>query len=55
MNAAKSKQNTQEVEISPDAWARFERAVDVVAKSPPQHKSKSKKSSTKTKNKNEKT
>jgi hypothetical protein len=25
----------------PDAWARFERAVDVVAKSPPQHRTKS--------------
>jgi hypothetical protein len=24
-----------------DAWSRFERAVDVVAKSPPQHKTKS--------------
>lgn len=23
-----------------DAWSRFERAVDVVAKSPPQHRSK---------------
>jgi hypothetical protein len=25
-----------------DIWARFERAVDVVAKSPPQHKTKGK-------------
>ena len=25
-----------EIELAPDAWARFERAVDVVAKSPPQ-------------------
>jgi hypothetical protein len=25
----------------PDAWQRFERAVDVVAKSPPQHRTKS--------------
>jgi hypothetical protein len=25
-------------EFYPDAWARFERAVDVVAKSPPQHR-----------------
>jgi hypothetical protein len=31
---AKSKS----VEIEPDAWSRFERAVDVVAKSPPQHR-----------------
>lgn len=28
-------------EVRQDAWARFERAVDVVAKSPPQHRSKS--------------
>jgi hypothetical protein len=28
------------IEVHPDAWARFERAVDVVAKSPPQHKTK---------------
>lgn len=26
-----------EVELVPDAWERFERAVDKVAKSPPQH------------------
>jgi hypothetical protein len=42
MNATKPKQNPQEVEISPDAWSRFEHAVDVVAKSPPQHRTKSK-------------
>jgi hypothetical protein len=24
--------------LGPDAWDRFERAVDVVAKSPPQHR-----------------
>lgn len=29
-----------EPELAPDAWERFERAVDVVAKSPPQHKTK---------------
>jgi hypothetical protein len=29
-------------EFHPDAWARFERAVDVVAKSPPQHRTKAK-------------
>jgi hypothetical protein len=28
----------QTVELEPDAWKRFERAVDVVAKSPPQHR-----------------
>jgi hypothetical protein len=27
-----------ESEIHSDAWSRFERAVDVVAKSPPQHR-----------------
>jgi hypothetical protein len=26
--------------VHPDAWERFERAVDVVAKSPPQHRKK---------------
>jgi hypothetical protein len=31
-----------EVELEPDAWERFERAVKVVAKSPPQHRVKSK-------------
>jgi hypothetical protein len=40
MNASKPK---HEIELLPDAWARFERAVDVVAKSPPQHRSKAKK------------
>lgn len=32
-----SKQN-QELELHPDAMERFERAVRVVAKSPPQHR-----------------
>ena len=27
-----------QIELQPDAWQRFERAVDVVAKSPPQHR-----------------
>jgi hypothetical protein len=31
-----------DVEFAPDAWQRFERAVDVVAKSPPQHRTKPK-------------
>jgi hypothetical protein len=30
----------KDVEIEPDAWQRFERAVSVVAKSPPQPKKK---------------
>jgi hypothetical protein len=33
----------KEIEFEPDAWARFERAVDVVAKSSPQHRVKPKK------------
>jgi hypothetical protein len=40
---AKSDQKKQKVELEPDAWARFERAVDVVAKSPPQHRLKKQK------------
>jgi hypothetical protein len=34
-----TKKPTQ-IDLEPDAWQRFERAVDVVAKSPPQHRSK---------------
>ena len=31
--------NSKEIEFHPDAWGqRFERVVDVVAKSPPQHR-----------------
>jgi len=37
---AKSDPKNKNVELEPDAWARFERAVKVVAKSPPQHRSK---------------
>jgi len=29
-----------DIELEPDAWERFERAVNVVAKSPPQHRTK---------------
>jgi hypothetical protein len=36
---AKSDQK-KELELHPDAWSRFTRAVDVVAKSPPQHRTK---------------
>jgi hypothetical protein len=38
---AKSGQ-TKEIELHTDAWARFERAAGVVAKSPPQHRVKPK-------------
>jgi hypothetical protein len=34
---AKTSPNT-ELELHPDAWARFERAAEVVAKTPPQHR-----------------
>jgi hypothetical protein len=37
-----SKTKTREIELEPDAWERFERAVSVVAKSPPQHRVKAK-------------
>jgi hypothetical protein len=33
-----AKAPTKEIEIYPDAWSRFERAAEVVAKSPPQHR-----------------
>jgi hypothetical protein len=36
-----AKKSKFKLELEPDAWARFERAVDVVAKSPPQHRTKS--------------
>jgi len=34
---------SKKIELEPDAWQRFERAVDVVAKSPPQHRMAAKK------------
>jgi hypothetical protein len=34
-----SIKQTRQTELRDDAWQRFERAVDVVAKSPPQHRS----------------
>jgi hypothetical protein len=37
MNRERKKAGEQ-IEMQPDAWSRFERAVDVVAKSPPQHR-----------------
>jgi hypothetical protein len=33
-----NKPKPADVELHPDAWARFERAAGVVAKSPPQHR-----------------
>jgi len=32
----------KKMELHPDAWERFERAIDTVAKSPPQHRTKEK-------------
>jgi hypothetical protein len=39
---SKSREPRSTVEFHPDAWQRFERAVTVVAKSPPQHRVKAK-------------
>jgi len=33
-----AKTPTNEIELHPDAWSRFERAAGVVAKTPPQHR-----------------
>jgi hypothetical protein len=33
-----AKAPTKEIELHSDAWARFERAAGVVAKTPPQHR-----------------
>jgi hypothetical protein len=33
---------SRSIELQPDAWERFERAVNVVAKSPPLHRKKQK-------------
>lgn len=38
----KPKQKPEEIETVPDAWERFERAVDVALKTPPMHKEASK-------------
>jgi hypothetical protein len=35
---AKARQKQKHPELADDAWQRFERAVDIVAKSPPQHR-----------------
>jgi hypothetical protein len=35
-----AKERKVELDLHPDAWQRFERAVDIVAKSPPQHRTK---------------
>jgi hypothetical protein len=43
---AKVPSENKKLEFEPDAWQRFERAVDVVAKSPPQHRVAKKKKKT---------
>jgi hypothetical protein len=35
---AKLTPKKEELELHPDAWARLERAADVVVKAPPQHR-----------------
>jgi hypothetical protein len=35
---SEQRKKTVKIDLLPDAWQRFERAVDVVAKSAPQHK-----------------
>jgi hypothetical protein len=49
---AKPSKKVPEVEFHPDAWERFERAIDVAAKAPPQHRvtKKAKKTAKKPKN-----
>ena len=37
MMATPRKPDELGIEVHPDAWERFERAVDVVMKSPPKH------------------
>jgi hypothetical protein len=34
----KTKPKPPEIELHPDAWERFEKAVDVVMRSPPKHR-----------------
>jgi hypothetical protein len=46
---AKPSAPTKKIEFEPDAWERFERAVKIVAKSPPQHRTKADKASKKKK------
>jgi hypothetical protein len=50
----KEPRKPSDLEIHPDAWERFERAVDVVAKSPPQHRVKTENASKTTQTKRKK-
>ena len=49
MRSGMARKPVKEVEFEQDAWRRFERAVGVVAKSPPQPKVKKKRVSRKKK------
>jgi hypothetical protein len=48
------KSPDKDIEFHPDAWARFERAAGVVAKTPPQHRVAKKKTAKKTSKKPDK-
>jgi len=39
---AKASPKAKEIELHPDGWQRFERAMAVVVKAPPQHRVKAK-------------
>lgn len=39
MSGKSPPKEKMDIEQHPDAWERFERAVDIVGKSPPQHRS----------------
>jgi hypothetical protein len=43
---AKKSTSLPKMDLEPDAWERFERAVDVAAKSPPQHRTNKKENPT---------
>jgi hypothetical protein len=51
MGISKKPVSTQNLELHPDAWERFERSAGVVAKTPPQHRVAKKKVAKKTKSK----
>jgi hypothetical protein len=51
---AKPDSKKEDEQQYPDAWSRFERAIDVVVKSPPQHRARAGKSASRQKSKKEK-
>jgi hypothetical protein len=42
MSIPKDSPSMDEIDLEPDAWRRFERAVDTVSKSGPQHRTSAK-------------